>query len=133
MLKKIEKFELHHKIVFFLFVILLTIIITRLVIYYVADLNLIVFGLELHHFDYGLIILMITSLLLLFGKNHFKTYLILIAIALGWIIDEMWFVKKSLGHGNPYFYNLSFPYVLLLSVAIPLMILLIKQIHNKFK
>jgi hypothetical protein len=129
--KSFENFELHHRVIAFLIVLILTILITRGLVYYVFDPNPIIFGYELHHFDYGLIILVVTSLLLLFGEKHFELYLILIAISLGLIIDELWFVKGSLGHGNPLIYNQSFSHVITLSIILTLMIFLVMHFTRK--
>lgn len=126
-----EGFELHHKIIAFLIVLILTILITRGIVYYVADPNPMLFGYELHHFDYGLLILTVVSLLMLFGKKHFELYLVLIAVSLGLIIDELWFVKGSLGHGNPAIYNHSLPDVLSLSIILVLIIFLVIHFGGK--
>lgn len=130
-IEKTEKFELHHKIIFFLVIILLTILITRFIIYYVVDPNIKVLGLELHHFDYGLLLLVITSLLMLFGKKHFKLYLIFIAISLGLIIDELWFIRKQIGGNNPAIYNPSFIYVILVAILVVLIAFLISSLSNR--
>jgi hypothetical protein len=131
--KDAEKFELHHQILAFLIIILGTILFTRIIIYYIIDPNLIIFGLELHHFDYGLILLVIISLLLLFGKKHLKTYLVLMAISLGLIIDELWFIRKQIGGNNPAIYNPSFVYVIIVALLVVLMAFLIKQLSQRIK
>jgi len=126
-----ENLELHHKILSFLIILIVTILITRFIIYYIGDPNPLFFGLELHHFDYGLIILTITSLLLLLGKKHFKLYLIMLAISLGLIIDELWFIRKQIGGNNPEIYNPSLIYVLIVAVFVSLIALLISYFSNK--
>lgn len=131
LIKEAEKFELHHKVIAFLIVIIATILITRFIIYYIADPNLTILGLELHHFDYGLALLIITSLFMLFGKKHFALYLILTAVSLGLIIDELWFIRKQIGGNNPALYNPSLVYVLILAVIISLIALLISHLFNK--
>lgn len=118
MKKRVSNIVEKNKILIFLAVMLLTIFLTRFTIYYIIDPNPKIAGWELHHFDYGLILLIATSLLMLFGKMRKPLYIILTAIALGWIIDELWFIKLSLGHGNPAFYNPSLIYVTILAVAI---------------
>jgi hypothetical protein len=47
---------------------------------------------ELHHFYYGIVILLITTLAIIFGKSRPKKYLILAAIAIGFILDEFIFI-----------------------------------------
>lgn len=130
-IEKAEKFELHHKIIFFFVIMLLTILITRFIIYYIADPNIKIRGLELHHFDYGLILLVITSLLMLFGKKHNRLYLIFVAISLGLIIDELWFIRKQIGGNNPAIYNPSLIWVLLVAISIVLLAFLISYISKK--
>lgn len=130
-IKKIKDFELNHKIVFFLIIIILTILITRFIIYYIVDLNLKIFRYELHHFDYGLLLLVITSLLMLFGKMHNRLYLILIAVSLGLITDELWFIRKQIGGNNPAIYNTSFIYVILVAIFIVLIAFIISRFSKK--
>lgn len=94
LIKKVGVFEIHHKIIFFILIVLLTIAITRGVTQ-VKDSTPIVRGFELHHFDYGIILLIITTLLMLFGNNKKNIYLVLSGISIGWIIDELWFIRKN--------------------------------------
>jgi hypothetical protein len=130
-IKRFEKFELQHKILAFLIIILLTILVTRGLVYYVVDPNTKILGHELHHFDYGMILLVITSLLLLFGKKHFIPYLIMIAVSLGLIIDELWFIRKQVGGNNPAIYNPSFVYVIIVAILVVLVAFLISHFSNK--
>jgi len=93
-LKKIEKFETHHKVTAFLAVMALTIAVARIgTLFY--DPNPVIFHLELHHFDYGVLLLIVTSLILLFGKRPSGLFLILGAVAVGLIIDEYWFIRRA--------------------------------------
>jgi uncharacterized membrane protein YvlD (DUF360 family) len=131
--KSFEDFEFYHGVIAFLIILILTILVTRGLVYYIIDPNLKIFGYELHHFDYGLLILVVTSLLLLFGEKHFELYLILIAISLGLIIDELWFVTGSIGRGNPAFYNQSFFYVITFSIVLSLVIFLVMHFGRKRK
>ena len=130
MIKDLEKFEIHHQIISFLIILIATILITRGIVYYVIDPNPSIFGLELHHFDYGLILLIITSLLLLFGKKHFRLYLLFLGISLGLIIDQLWFIREQVGGNNPLIYNPSLTPVLILSIVIVLIALLISHLSK---
>lgn len=93
-MKKNEKqnpFGLKHKTSIFLGVMFLTILITRILIYF-QDLDIFFFGYELHHFYYGITLLMIVNIAILFGRLHQKLYIILSAISLGLISDEFIFI-----------------------------------------
>ncbi|MBM3234270.1 hypothetical protein FJZ19_04225 [Candidatus Pacearchaeota archaeon] len=130
-IKKFEDFELHHKVLAFLIILLATILITRGIIYYIVDPNLKIGSFELHHFDYGLIILVVVSLLMLFGKKNELIYIPLTAISLGLIIDELWFIRKQIGGNNPAIYNPSFIYVLLVAIFIVLVAFLINYFSKR--
>lgn len=130
-IKEFKDFEIHHKTITFLVIIILTILITRFIVYYIVDPNLRIFGLELHHFDYGLILITITSLLMLFGKRRDGIHLILLAVSLGLIIDELWFIRKQIGGNNPAIYNPSFVYVILVAIIVVLISFLISKFSKK--
>lgn len=131
LVKRFKEYEKNHKILAFLIIILLTILITRFIIYYVVDPNLKIGNFELHHFDYGLILLIIVSLLMLFGRKKDGIHLILLAVSLGLIIDELWFIRKQIGGNNPAIYNPSFIYVILVAIIVVLISLLISHFSNK--
>lgn len=97
-MKKHEKqnpFGLKHKTLIFLGVMFLTILITRILVYF-KDLDLLLFGYELHHFYYGITLLMIVNIAILFGRLHQKLYIILSAISMGLISDEFLFILGGL-------------------------------------
>lgn len=126
-IRKFEDFELHHKIIFFLLVMIATILITRGIVL-IKNFNPTILGFQLHHFNYGLILLLITTLLLLFGKTRKHTYLILAAISTGLIIDDVWFIRKNVAENNAIqtpVYNATFPAAMILTVIIILIIFLI--------
>jgi hypothetical protein len=129
--RRFENLEMHHRILFFAVVLIATILITRFVIYYVVDPDLKIGSFELHHFDYGFILLVIVSLLLLFGKKHTAIYLPLMAISLGLIIDELWFIRKQIGGNNPSIYNPSFFYIVLIALVVVLISLIILKFSEK--
>lgn len=92
LLKWYEGFEVHHKIIAFVGVMVLTFLITRfLVLFY--NPNPILFGLELHHFDYGLFLLMVGAVLLLFDRKRHHLYFVFIAVSIALIIDELWYIR----------------------------------------
>jgi len=135
LLKKLEQLELHHKIAAFIAIMIATIVLTRIGVA-IYDPNPILFNLELHHFDYGLALLLTVCLLLLFGKKKYLMYLPLAAISFGLILDELWFIRKSVfNSGQDDFspYVASYPSVILLILIIIFTILLINHFTKKNK
>ncbi len=84
-------FQIKNKFLSFLIIFILTITITRILTYY-NDLDLMLFGYELHHFYYGITILVIVLIAVLFGNFHKKLYLGLSAVGLGLVADEFLFI-----------------------------------------
>lgn len=90
-IERIKDFEIKHKIISFLIVLILTIIITRIIVA-IFDPNFAIKGFEIHHFYYGLVLLIIVSLMMLYRKGGFPLHLILVAMSIGLIIDEFIFI-----------------------------------------
>ncbi len=90
-IKDLKEFELKHKVISFILILMFTILTSRLIVS-INDPNLIFWGYELHHFYYGIILLIIVNLFLLFGKKHYASYLSLSAVGMGMIIDEFVFI-----------------------------------------
>ena len=88
-------FKIKNKIWIFLGILILTIIITRVLTHY-HDVDLKLFGYELHHFYYGVTLLVIVIIAILFGRFHQKLYLALSAVGLGLIADEFLFILGGL-------------------------------------
>lgn len=65
---------------------LLTLIISRIIIYF-YDPNPLLFGIELHHFYYGIILLIISFTLI-----KTKAFIPTLAISIALIIDEFYFI-----------------------------------------
>lgn len=86
-LVKFGKFETHHRILVFTAIVLITIFVVRFgTLFY--NPNPVFFNLEWHHFDYGVILLLITVKLLLFANKKYENlYLLMAAIASALIID----------------------------------------------
>ena len=130
--KELEEFEIHHKIFVFIAIICLTIILTRILVNFYNP-NPVIANFEIHHFDYGLFLLLIMSLLFLFGKKKNSLYLILTGFAFGLILDEIWFIRMGINSGrdNLATYNTTFPSVVVLVIAIILVIFLINYFRGK--
>ncbi|OIO81502.1 hypothetical protein AUJ84_01000 [Candidatus Pacearchaeota archaeon CG1_02_32_132] len=128
--KKTERFELKHQITSFLIIMLLTLLIARFIAS-VYDPNLIIKGFEIHHFYYGLILLIIISLIMLFEKGEFKINLIITAIAIGLIIDELILVGTEIK--EPLKYNSTIYSVIILALAVVLIVEFISYILKNNK
>src|SRR3989344_7414846 len=90
-----QNLELHHKVLLFMGEVFGTILVTRFfAVFYNIDPFL--FGFELHHFDYGVILLIISVLLLLLdeSKARFPIYFLLSAISIGLMTDQLWFIRN---------------------------------------
>lgn len=127
--KKIEKFENRHNVISFLIIFILTIFLTR-IITYIKDPNIIIQGYKLHHFYYGLVLLIIINLVMLFGKEKYSIYLTLSAVSMGLIADELFFILGNLADSQ---YSSTFPEAIFSGLAILLMIFLIELIRGKVK
>ncbi len=132
-IKKLEDFEIQHKILFFLVIIALTILLTRLTVN-IYNPPYFIYNFELHHFDYGLVLLIIAVLLLLFGEKRYLLYLFLSAISIGLIIDDYWFIRSNindLGITETLIYNNTFPSAIAGIIILILIIFLIKHFLKK--
>lgn len=120
-----------NRLIIFALSLIGTILVTRLVIYYIVDPNLMIFGLEMHHFYYGLFLLIGTVLFMLFVGRYHKIYLITSAISIGLIVDQLWFICKQIGGNNPTIYNPSFAPVILIAIIISLIALILSRLSKK--
>lgn len=127
--KRLAQFEFHHSILLFFLIVCLTILIVRITGQFYNP-NPIILSFELHHFDYGLILLLITCLFLLFDKKTQPLYHYLAAISFGLILDEAWFIRKYTLPSDPQvmsFYNSTLPSVLILIILITIILLFINH------
>jgi len=93
--------ERKQKLLYFIFVFVFTILISRIMVS-LWDPNFFVGGFEMHHFYLGLVSLIVLSLLMLFREKVSKTYLILSAVAIGLILDELFFIMGKVRGGISY-------------------------------
>ncbi|MEI6058983.1 MAG: hypothetical protein WCP89_04400 [archaeon] len=117
LLKEIENFELKHKIISFVGIIILTILITRVLVL-IKNPDPVILGYELHHFYYGIFLLIIVTIFELFAKKHYRVYLTLSAISIGLILDELLYVAGDFGNIEPY--TKTLPSAIVFAVAIGL-------------
>jgi hypothetical protein len=92
--KEFERLSNPHKITAFLIITLTTIILTRIFVQFINP-NPGVGTFELHHFDYGIAILLWTSLLVMFGNKKHYAHLLLFGISFGWILDDIIFIRSN--------------------------------------
>lgn len=131
-IKSFEDFELHHKILSFIVIMSITVLIIRIGVL-IYNPNPVIGGFELHHFDYGMILLFITTLLLLFGKKRELLYIILAGISFGMILDELWFIRTDLAKtGNQILiYSSTLPAVLIILMTIIFIVLIINYFKKR--
>jgi hypothetical protein len=113
----------------FISIMLLTIIITRVLTHY-KDLDIFLFGYELHHFYYGVVLLAIITLSMLFGHKHPKLYLALSAFAFGLIVDEFLFILGGF-RNHEYSSTIAHVFFTVLVLLIILFVIFIDFLHKK--
>ena len=131
-MKRLESFELHHKILAFIFILSATIFFVRVGVR-IYNPNPVLFGFEIHHFDYGILLLIFSNLLLLFGKKRYGFHLLLSAVGLGLVLDQIWFIRENisnLGASSVSIYNATFPSVVVLTIFITLVIILLNHFNK---
>ena len=116
--------KIQNKHLYFIIILVLTVIITRIITLYLIDPDIIIWGLELHHFYYGISLLIIATLIFILNKKQLITYLTLYAISLGLIIDELEYTLN--GFGNQEIYSATLPSVIILTSITILITLYIK-------
>jgi hypothetical protein len=132
LIKRLEDFEMHHKVIAFIVIMVVTILFVRLSVM-VHNPNPTIFNFELHHFDYGMLLLLVMCLFLLFGKKKNPLYILLTAIAFGLILDDIWFIRSNIldpGVEEISLYNATFPIVILLILSTIIAILLINHFRK---
>ena len=127
---EIKDLGLTHKIIVFMAIMLITIVIVRIIML-VKDPDIIIKGFELHHFYYGLVLLIITNLFMLFGKIHIRTSLALSAISIGLVADELLYVMGNMSEQKQYVSTL--PSAIIFALLIVFIILFVKYISKKKK
>jgi len=133
---KLKDFEIYHQAGLFVMIMLLTIITTRIGVL-IYNPNPFIFDFEIHHFDYGLLLLFTTSLMMLFGSKKTLSNLILTAIAFGLILDEIWFIRGNVFHpiekSELTLYNSTLPYVTIILIITSIIVTLVGNYSKKKK
>ncbi len=128
-LKRFENFELKHKLFIFLSTIFLMILVTRLLVL-IKDPEIIIHGYLLHHFYYGVILLVFTSIFMLFNKKHYLICLVLSGISIGLILDEFIFILGQMSKAQ---YMSTLPSAIIFFLIIFLVAGIIKKLSNQKK
>lgn len=131
---KLKDLELYHQVGLFITIMFLTIAITRFGVL-IYNPNPLIFDFEIHHFDYGILLLFTTALFMLFGSKKTLANLILTSIAFGLILDEIWFIRGNIFNpvqnpGDIALYNSTLPYV---TAVLILTAIIVAIVGNKSK
>ena len=121
-----------YKAIIFVAVMLLTIVVIRIGTRF-SDPDLTIGTFEFHHFDYGLILLFLSAILLIFDKKRQFIYMILAAISFGIVIDEFWFMGTNFSVPKAtemnFYYSTLLPTVII-AIAVSLAVLGINRLVN---
>ena len=126
-MKKLEATIRKHKTFWYVSVALGAIIFTRIYVNFVHDPGPSLFGLELHHFDYALITFIVTTLVQMFMKKASVYFLMVNAFSLGWLIDEIPYIRFNIVDKGLEYYNGSLFPVLMIFIVVPLTILFVAK------
>ena len=130
----LEQYELHHKLITFLGVILFTILFVRIGAN-IYDPNPFFFGFSIHHFDYGIFMLITLMILMVLDnkKKHYPLYALLSAVSLGLVIDQLYLIRRmEVVTDSPIvIYNSTSTSVIVLFIFIFLVSIIIN--HKKIK
>ena len=85
------------------------------------------FGLELHHFDYDLLIFIKSTVIQLFLTKKSTWCLIINAFSLGWLIDEIPYIRFNTVEKGLDYYNSSLVPVLIIFTIVPLTIIFLRR------
>lgn len=133
-LKKVSRFETHHRILFFVAVLVATVVILRTGIQFWNP-NPTFLGFELHHFDYGVMLLLLASKFLLFGSERYKNwYLVLAAVGTAFVIDGYFALRFSVVENHDAqvtLYNSTIGFVILSLILVTLLALFIRSLLSK--
>ena len=128
-MKKRSDFLIRHKVVSLLIILTITLLLSRVVVNIINP-NPTIKGYEIHHFHYGLLLLIIVSLLMLYKKGPFKLHLILTGISLGLILDEIIFISGKVVENVTYASTFSESIILITLFA--LCVETMYYIHSKY-
>lgn len=129
----LENPEVHHKILLFWLTMIISVLITRLIVF-VHNPNPVFFNFELHHFDYGIMCLLLNTFFMIFGIKHDSLHITLAGFATGMIVDDYWFIRKSVVENDAIqtqLYNATLPAAIIFASLATFCILFISARKNK--
>ena len=121
-MKHLKEIKTKHKLLAFIIIIFATILISRITLA-IKDVDLTINNIELHHFYYGIILLILTTITMLFSKKKTFIHLTLIGIATGLILDESLYIAN--GFGNYQIYSATFYSSIILATIISIISIVI--------
>jgi len=127
---KMLKLNQRNKAILFSVIFLLTISIARISAF-IKPSGVSIFGLRMHHFEYGIIILILISFIRIFKKINAKTLLVISGIAAGLIIDELFFVVLGVKNVQQYYSTLLPTTILALIITIIILAINTKDTKRK--
>lgn len=110
-----------------------SVLITRVAVF-IHNPNPVFFNFEIHHFDYGILLLLLNTFFMIFGIRHDSLHITLAGIATGLIIDDYWFIRQSVVENDRIqmqLYNATLPAAIIFALLATLSILYINARKNK--
>ena len=129
-MKKRSDFLIKHRVIALLIILTITLLFSRMIVN-VINPNPTIKGYEIHHFHYGLLLLIIVSLLMLYKKGPFKIHLILTGVSLGLILDEIIFISGKVVEKVTY--TSTFSETIILMILFALCVETMYYIHSKYQ
>ncbi|HLC78752.1 MAG TPA: hypothetical protein VJH92_06520 [Candidatus Nanoarchaeia archaeon] len=112
---------------YFVLSLIITLVIARITGTY-FNTNPQILGFEFHHFDYGIILLLIALLLQAFNSKKELTY-VFFGTSLGLILDELYYMRVNFVESVPY--SSTFLPSLIISIIVLTLILIVNKNSKK--
>lgn len=129
----LENPEVHHKILLFWLTMISSVVITRLAVL-IHNPNPVFFNFELHHFDYGIMLLLLNTFFMIFGIRSDALHITIAGFATGMIVDDYWFIRTSVVENDALqtqLYDATLPAALIFAAVATASILIINARKNK--
>jgi len=120
-----------NKPLYFIIILALTITITRAIVYYIVNPNIMIKDFQLHHFYSGIILLTTAALISAFSKKKSTLNLTFYAVSVAFIIDELEYFLKGFGGLEQYFSTLHSTIILTFNIILITLYFNIKQKNKK--
>ncbi len=129
----LESPEVHHKILLFWLTMISSVVLTRLAVF-IHNPNPVFFNFELHHFDYGIMLLLLNTFFMIFGIKSDALHISTAGFATGMIVDDYWFIRTSVVENDvlqTQLYNATLPAALIFAAIATASIVIINARKNK--